>query len=66
MAKKLSKEQLEQMKKDMERFMESSKLEGIEFSQQQLAMFDMFNERGWTTDQCIEFVKEYYGYGKRE
>ena len=44
------------------RFLASMKLEGIELSEKQLAMFDLFEHRGWDSEQCIRFVEEYYGY----
>ncbi len=48
----------------MERYLESSKLEGIELSDTLLAMFDLFDLKGWDSERCIEFVKEMYGHNR--
>lgn len=43
-------------------YLDSAKLEGMELTEQQKHMFDMFDQRGWTTEQRIEFVKKQNGY----
>ena len=66
MTKKLSKSEIAKRRKQMERYLASAKLEGMTLSEKQQAMFDMFDERGWDTEQCIEFVKEMYGYDNKQ
>ncbi|MCP3670357.1 MAG: hypothetical protein GY814_07970 [Gammaproteobacteria bacterium] len=46
-----------------ERYLASARLEGIEPPDQVLAMFDLMDEEGWDTDQCIRFIKELYTDG---
>lgn len=61
MGKKLPDEEVQARRKRMERSLASAKLEGIELTDKQLAMFDLFDERDWDTAQCIKFVKTLYG-----
>ena len=58
MAKQLNDEQIAQRKMLRERFLASSKLEGIELSDRVQAMFDLMDEEGWDTQKCIDFIKE--------
>ena len=50
------------LNKNTERYIASMKLEGIELTEKQLAMLDLFEQRGWDSEQCIRFVEEYCGY----
>jgi hypothetical protein len=54
--------QVEQRKVNRAKYLESAKLEGLEMSNKQKNMFDMFDQRGWSTEQRIEFVKSQNGY----
>jgi len=64
MSKKLSKKEIEKRQKHMERYLASMKLEGMSLSEQQRAMFDMFDNKGWDSQQCIDFIEKMYGYKK--
>ncbi|MGO2356345.1 MAG: hypothetical protein ACTH58_16610 [Marinomonas foliarum] len=49
-------------RRQMDRYLESAKLEGIELKDIMHAMFDLFEVKGWNADQCVGFLKAYFGY----
>lgn len=62
--KPMTKEEIQRRRKNQLRFAESARLEGIEYTDKQNAMFDMFEQKGWTPEQCIEYIVKLYGHDK--
>ena len=45
---------------------ESFRLEGIEFTGEEEAMFQLFDQYGWDADTCVKFFLEYRGIKKAQ
>ncbi|MBT5229820.1 MAG: hypothetical protein HOM11_06035 [Methylococcales bacterium] len=58
----LSSIEIEERRVRRETFLESAKLEGIELTDKEHAMFDLFDIRGLSTEECITFIKKQHGY----
>mgnify|MGYP003972408891 CR=1 FL=1 len=58
----ISEQEALERKKRREQIKASFRLEGIEFTGEDEAMFQIFDEKKWDADTCIKFIFEYKGY----